>query len=121
MKSRILRILPSLVLVFAFLFVQPGSVKSQCSVASTSATVMGNAFSVLKILSAAENCSPTVVNAMTCSPTMATTTTGLFARATTMSVATTMVSCAWNCGCGTVTTTEADGLPVELMDFSIEG
>lgn len=30
-------------------------------------------------------------------------------------------SCAWNCGpCGSFTINEADGLPVELMEFSVE-
>ena len=30
--------------------------------------------------------------------------------------------CVWNCGvCGTIQTTSADGLPVELLEFEIEG
>ncbi len=29
-------------------------------------------------------------------------------------------SCGWNCGCGSVVANSLDGLPVELMEFSVE-
>lgn len=103
----------------------PAALQSQCNVASTlTQMAMASDTTVYKILSAAAFCQSTAMNAVFCSPTAGgNTTTFLLANAMSMTV---NPYCHWDCGCGTGSPPDIvidgnDGLPVELMDFSVEG
>ncbi|MEM7353253.1 MAG: hypothetical protein AAF657_20830 [Acidobacteriota bacterium] len=108
-------------LLLVSLLVQPLRLESQCNISTTSVSMFGSTFTVVKVLTSSTTCTRTLTNAASCDPTGPTSTANLFASAMTSTVATTMVACGWNCGCGQVTIDETDGLPVELMSFSIEG
>lgn len=113
------------VLVTVGLLAVPTAVTSQCVVASTMTQMPGSmSTDVAKILTAPAFCQSTAMNAAFCSPTAGGfTTTYLLANA--MS-ATMSPFCNWDCACGTGTPPDvvidgSDGLPVELMDFAVEG
>jgi hypothetical protein len=111
------------VLLVAGLLGQPAPLEAQCSVVSTSAMTFGTVMVVYKILNAPYNCGTTMMNALFCNPTAMTNTSFLHASAL---AATMTPSCAWVCTgtgggtCATVTIDGNDGLPVELMEFSVE-
>ena len=104
-------------------FVLPLPATSQCMVMTTNVTFPGPSTTLVeKYLSMSYSCAsiPTQMNALVCNP-------GNPGYSTTLltaerMVGTTMAQCVWTCvGCGTVTIDGTDGLPVELMDFSVEG
>lgn len=78
---------------------------------------------IYKVLTAVQTCSTVMMNSAFCNPGVPAPTGTLAAQAFGAQI-TMMPSCAWNCtgACGaTVSTTgPGDGLPVELMEFSIE-
>ena len=113
------------VLVVTCLLTQPAELEGQCVVMTTYAPVsIPPTISVTKVLSAAGMCTRTMqMNNLGCFPTVPGMTTAfLIAGASTGA---TNPSCGWLCTCGgvptNISTGPGDGLPVELMDFSIEG
>jgi hypothetical protein len=112
-----------MVFVLVFLLGHPSGVKSQCVVTNTGMTTIGSLIIVTKTLSAPYQCTLTMMNADFCFPGYAPVITAqLVASAYT---ATVNPTCAWACACGTgapphVAIDGSDGLPVELMDFSVE-
>lgn len=121
MNTRPTRFMLILALLLVCLFVQPLRLESQCNISTTLPSSFGSTFTVVKILTMATTCTRTLTNAASCDPTGPAVTASLFASAMTSTVATTAVACGWNCGCGQVTIDQSDGLPVELMSFSVEG
>jgi hypothetical protein len=117
-----LRLLPVLLLLVGLLL-QPAPLEAQCSVATTQIMTLGTIMVVYKILNGPYNCGTTMMNALFCNPTAMTGTSFLHASAM---AATMNPSCAWTCTgtgggtCATVTIDVNDGLPVELMEFSVE-
>ena len=113
------------ILVLAAVLAQPAAVEAQCMVAGAMVgtyTSMGTTTKtyVLKYLNGTYNCSLTnMMNVDDCNASPSANTMTLSAVAFN---AATNPSCAWNCtgGCGTVTIGISDGLPVELMEFSVE-
>ncbi|MEM7582828.1 MAG: hypothetical protein AAF560_05565 [Acidobacteriota bacterium] len=102
------------------LLVQPAVVHSQCGVMSTANNTFGATMVVYKYLSSSGVCSLQMsMNVLGCAPTAAPDTTTLLVASATAA----NPSCSWNCNCGgdgTIVIDSNDGLPVELMDFSIE-
>ena len=117
-----------LVLVLVMLLGIPAAVDSQCAVTmqmTTTFTGTPDLIIITKTLSMAGNCVTAMSNADGCG------------RAPAASMATMLVAsaytntmnpyCSWVCNCGSgytnenIVTDSSDGLPVELMDFSIEG
>jgi len=108
-------------LIIVGLFFQPINANAQCSVSSVSSntgTIGGmNYIWVSKYLSSSESCSLTMsMNVINCYPDPGSSVSSLGASAYTTAID---PSCGWNCGCGQVTIDGSDGLPVELLDFSI--
>jgi len=114
-------LIPMLMLVG--LFILPTCGQSQCVTTNVyvgSATAPGPPYNfVIKYMSAPGSCTLTMtMNARNCNPgTAGFSTSLLWAYANTTAVS---PSCQWACDCGTVTTDSSDGLPVELMSFSVE-
>ena len=105
-------------LVFAVLLFQPLSADAQCMTFSTSIGGGTTYNYVVKYLSSSYVCNLTMsMNVIACNPSAAATRSLLSASALTAS---TNPSCGWSCGCGPVVIDSTDGLPVELMGFSIE-
>ena len=112
-------------LIALLLTYQPIDVEAQCSVVSTQKTTTGNSRHITKFLGpdGPYLCAQTASMSAMCSPgvTQSVTFVHAFARTTAMSP-----SCMWHCiFCGTITSNTitsngSDGLPVELMEFSIE-
>lgn len=113
----------SLLLVTGQAFFAPAPVNSQCNVTATGTYDFTTMKFVTKTLSASTMCQTTAMNAFSCFPGAAPFFTNkLYAVALS---ATVNPYCNWSCGCGTgalphVTIDGSDGLPVELMDFSVE-
>ena len=106
------------VLVLVVFLPTPPQAGAQCVVTNTVVQDFTTLIIVDKTLSAATTCTLTMMNASFCFPSYAPANTAvLVASAFT---ATANPSCAWTCGCGSVTTDGSDGLPVELMEFSID-
>lgn len=101
----------------------PLGVEAQCNVIMTTTFTVGPTMVVNKQLSAPALCVSTGMNAQTCYPgPVAMTLTVLTAAANV--TATVSPYCNWDCNCGTgapphVITDGSDGLPVELMEFSV--
>ena len=109
-------------LVFAVLLFQPLSADAQCMVSSvsTGSGITGgmNYNYVIKYLSSSNTCSLTMqMNVISCAPSAPGYGDALTASAYTVTIS---PSCGWSCGCGPVVIDSTDGLPVELMGFSIE-
>ena len=103
------------------LVVLPVGLEAQCGVANTVVTTSTGYVTVVKTLSAIYLCQlmmPT--NAVNCFPNN--TATPVPASYLSAAAATAMVSpfCNWMCNCGPVSINSSDGLPVELMAFSVE-
>ena len=99
---------------------------AQCTTSITnSGTVTMTAtpyYFITKTLGGTFNCQLTATNnVLNCQPgpTIGVSSSVSYVYATAATAATNP-SCAWNCGCGAVTIDTNDGLPVELMDFSVE-
>ncbi len=104
-------------LIFGALTI-PVSSQAQCVVSSSNASSTPPTIFVFKTLSTVVNCALTMsMNVLGCFPTAGTSTSILSASAST---AATNPSCAWACDCGGVTIDSSNGLPVELMEFSVE-
>lgn len=100
----------------------PGVVKAQCMVMSTNVLMPGTMTVLIeKYLSNSYSCMSvaTMMNALDCNPGAAGSFTSLLsAEAVT---ATMDPACSWVCtGCGNVTIDGSDGLPVELLEYSVE-
>lgn len=116
-----------LILVLTGLLAVSGRVESQCMVATTGMNTFPNPTTptliiVTKTLSAPYACRTTMMNASFCFPSAVTATTSQLV-ASALAV-TANPSCAWSCmGCAGsaphVTIDVSDGLPVELLDFSV--
>lgn len=97
--------------------------EAQCAVTTTMVNTFGTAISVYKNLSVPATCMSLMnQNVNACFPTASpNNTTILVASANTMAM---MPSCSWSCMCGTATITvvtdSSDGLPVELLEFSVD-
>ena len=112
------------ILLLSCLLIQPVGLDAQCVTdGSPNVAMFGTTVVITKYLTAPTTCTGTVSNAFACLPSLGevrTMQTYLGASAQTMM--STNPSCAWNCGCGSINTNAAnDGLPVELMDFAVEG
>ena len=113
------------VLIALVLAYQPIDVEAQCAVASTNQTTVSSSRHVTKHLSAGPYlCAKIMSMSAMCFPHHGLTVTFLHANARTTAATPT---CVWRCvGCGTfyasniITADGSDGLPVELLEFSIE-
>jgi len=108
-------------LIIAGLLFQPINANAQCTIASVDSGTLSsggmNSKWVIKYFNSSESCSLTMsMNVIACNPSPSGSVLSLTATAYTTA---TNPSCGWNCGCGPVTINNADGLPVELLDFSI--
>lgn len=119
MKKLKLRLPSTPMMILICLLISPTVAWSQCNVTNTGMTTFPTLIIVSKTLATADQCTLTMMNASFCFPSYTPATTAqLVASALT---ATTNPSCGWVCGCGSVTIDGSDGLPVELMGFSVEG
>jgi hypothetical protein len=124
LKTRKTRLWLLPIIVLTLLLTLPPEVGSQCTVIGQMSSTFGTSMFITKTLNGFFSCMTTAMNASSCglgpSPMTAN---KLYAAA--MS-ATMNPFCNWTCNCGPGSTTVAfvidgsDGLPVELMDFSIE-
>lgn len=117
----IIRLSPLLLLVGLFLL--PAEAEAQCSTSIVSSGTYPTGGMVAKYIQKSIGgsymCTLTMsMSVIDCAPSGAGSGTTLSATAFTTAA---NPSCGWNCGCGTVAITVADGLPVELMEFSVEG
>jgi len=113
------------ILILICLFVLPAQVGSQCNVTMTNSfpTLSPTIMIFTKTLSAPTVCMTTGMNAAFCFPGAAPFATNMLYASAFSGTANPF--CNWSCGCGVgpaphVTINSSDGLPVELMDFSIE-
>lgn len=106
-------------LVGIILLALPGRVLAQCNVGYTGMNTYASTIVVYKTLTMITNCATTMMNALACFPGSAPAAANILSASA--NTATANPSCAWSCGCGTVTISGADGLPVELMEFSVDG
>lgn len=122
-------VLPVLALVLALGFAMPpSSLEAQPPCATNGApftgtyTMGGNQVNyILKYLTTSATCNLTMSNnVLDCRPNPGAAGSTLSATAYSSAMS---PSCQWDCGAGTctVTTDGSDGLPVELMDFDIDG
>ncbi len=115
-----------LIAILAVVLFAPAPVDSQCAVTNTTPGFTSPSFiQIYKTLSMAGDCVTTMSNAFGCGRAPAASmATMLIASALPMS--TMNPYCNWVCDCGagytaeSISTGPADGLPVELMDFSID-
>ncbi len=115
-SAKRLIILP--LLAVSFMILAPTSVMGQCAVTNSSVATFGSVIYVYKNIAPAASCSVTAsMNVNGCFPPVTTSTTLLSASAQTTA---TNPSCNFNCTCGSVTIDGSDGLPVELLQFSVE-
>ena len=132
MDSRKSRFWPMLTLILVGALAAPVGLESQCNTTGSPYvnTSIAPYVTVRKYLTAPANCvRAPVVNASFCQPNITAPPPGplvvtLSANAHTGNTASPY--CAWTCTCGTalnpgVRIDGSDGLPVELMDFSVEG
>jgi len=102
----------------------PSSAEAQCGIHSEMFTTMGTSMFVFKKLTQTGKCAFTMSNnAIICDPLLvqgSLYTRTLSALASGMAIS---PSCAWTCSCagvgGIITINGSDGLPVELLEFSI--
>ena len=104
-------------LVIAGLLVVPQIAYGQCMVTSTNVGTTGGFPYVVKTLSLSTFCQATSSFNATCTPGGGGAS-NLFLSATASGP---NPSCQWNCGCGTVRIDGTDGLPVELLEFEVDG
>ncbi len=112
------------VLVLSCLLVQPMNLTAQCSVSTTQVSAGATTIIITKTLTAAGDCRSLMNNnVLGCFPAAAPQNTSLLVASAL--VASTNPSCSFQCTCTSITSVftidGTDGLPVELMDFSIEG
>jgi hypothetical protein len=113
-------------LMFAVILqIAPSSAEAQtCAVLSTSKfTDRPPVITLLKVVSALQCTLTMSMNVTMCVPSVSDSTDLLYAHALNTA---TNPSCGWYCtragigSCGTITIDNSDGLPVELMEFSVE-
>ena len=116
-------LLPIVILIC--LFTLPADVGSQCNVISTMQYLANSptTITIVKTIGPGGWCRSTMMNASSCFPGPGYAPWSML-QAVAMS-ATVNPSCAWQCTCGTgalphFIIDSSDGLPVELMDFTIE-
>ena len=92
------------------------TVVSQCAVVGSTLSTNVSTMLVTKTLVMNYVCSNTQKNAINCFPSFSSSTNLLVASANS---ATANPICVWSCTCGTVTIDGTNGLPVELLEFSV--
>ena len=112
------------IVILICLFTLPTEVGSQCTVINTVVMTFGTQMVITKTLAGSFACMTTTMTANNCFPGPAFAP-GSMLYASAMTMATMNPFCNWSCTCGVgpaphVTINSGDGLPVELMDFSIE-
>ena len=103
---------------------QPPSTEAQCAVTSTTQTSFPPTLIVTKQLSNIAFCSLVGQNALACFPGTGVPMSTFILAASANPTATMSPFCSWTCSCGTgaftVVTNGSDGLPIELLDFTVE-
>ena len=121
------KVMISISIVVGFLVMKSTEIKAQCMVTNTTAsmaTTMGSPYTeVMKTLNAAYLCSSIGnMNVSLCAPVGAMIRTMLTASASVGAISPScMFTCTGGTACAPITIDGSDGLPVELMEFSIEG
>lgn len=116
-----------LIVAFLALVLGPAAVHAQCMVTSTFQNTYftgSTTFFVSKQLGGTYPCRLTARNARSCNPGVTSSTNVSYLSATAV-VATTNPFCNWVCDCGggptLISINTSDGLPVELMEFDVNG
>lgn len=103
---------------------QPPATEAQCAVISTTQTSFSPTMAVTKQLSGIATCNLVGNNALACFPGLGGPVPTSFLIASANPSATMNPFCSWTCSCGSgsfsLMIDGSDGLPVELMDFSVE-
>jgi len=103
---------------------QPTMTEAQCAVTSTTQTSFAPTLIVTKQLSGIAFCNLVGQNALACFPGTGVPMSTAILAASANPSATVNPFCSWTCSCGTgafaVVTDGSDGLPIELMDFTVE-